>query len=226
MFAPSVPSRKRTIIEAIANDKPAILQVNDLCFRIPERTLFSNFTARIPAGVTLVCGAEGSGKSALLRLLAGASLADAGDLTLNAANLREQPAAYRRQVFWMDPRSDAFDQVTVDDYFKSLPRRHPQFDEHVLAGAITGLSLAPHLAKQLYMLSTGSKRKVWLAAAFASGATATFLDEPFAALDKASIGFVLKRLEQAASDSSRAWIIANYEAPGEVPLAAIIDLGD
>ena len=76
------------------------------------------------------------------------------------------------------------------------------------------------------MLSTGSKRKVWLAAAFASGAPVTLLDEPFAALDQASIGFVMELLQDAAQHPTRAWVLAHYEAPGEVPLAAIIELAD
>jgi energy-coupling factor transporter ATP-binding protein EcfA2 len=74
------------------------------------------------------------------------------------------------------------------------------------------------------MLSTGSKRKVWLAGAFASGATVTLLDEPFAALDKASIGFVMELLEEAAHHPKRAWVLAHHEAPGAVPLAAIIEV--
>ena len=74
------------------------------------------------------------------------------------------------------------------------------------------------------MLSTGSKRKVWLAAAFASGAAVTLLDEPFAALDKASIGFVLELLGDVAAHTERAWVLADFEAPGKVPLAAILDL--
>ena len=58
----------------------------------------------------------------------------------------------------------------------------------VLQHLIQAFELTPHLEKPLYMLSTGSKRKVWLAAAFASGAAVTLLDQPFAALDKASVG--------------------------------------
>jgi energy-coupling factor transporter ATP-binding protein EcfA2 len=54
----------------------------------------------------------------------------------------------------------------------------------------------------------------------------TLLDEPFAALDKASIGFVLELLDDAAADSTRAWVVADYEAPRGVPLAAEVDLGD
>jgi energy-coupling factor transporter ATP-binding protein EcfA2 len=74
------------------------------------------------------------------------------------------------------------------------------------------------------MLSTGSKRKVWLAAALASGAAVTLLDEPFAALDQASINFVLELLADATEHPTRAWVMADYTAPEGVPLAAIIDL--
>lgn len=171
-------------------------------------------------------GGDGSGKTTLLRLLAGELPAHAGHLQVDDVRLDDQPAAYRQQVFWADPRSDAFDQMTPADYFKSLHRLHPRFDDQVLADLIEGLSLAPHLDKFVYMLSTGSKRKVWLAAAFASGAAVTLLDEPFAALDKPSIGFVRELLKNAAGHPARAWVIADYEAPGDVRLAAIIDLGD
>lgn len=205
---------------------PAVLQVKDLCFRYPQRELFTDWSTRIPPGVTLVRGGDGSGKSTLLRLLAGELPAHAGQLQVNDAHLSNQPIAYRQQVFWADPWSDAFDQMTPLDYFKSVQRLHPGFDEPLLADLIAGLSLEPHLDKHLYMLSTGSKRKVWLAAAFASGAAVTLLDDPFAALDKTSVGFVMALLQEAADHPARAWVIAHYEAPRDVPLAAIIDLGD
>lgn len=205
---------------------PAVLQVTGLCFRYPQRELYADWSARILPGVTLVRGGDGSGKTTLLRLLAGELPADAGHLQVNDARLGDQSAAYQQQVFWADPRSIVFDQVTALDYFKSLPRQYPRYDEQVLGKLIEGLSLALHLNKPLYMLSTGSKRKVWLAAAFASGAAVTLLDEPFAALDKASVGFVLELLEDVADHPARAWVIAHYEAPGDVPLVAVIELGD
>ena len=213
-------------IEYPAITTPAVLQVKGLCFHYPQRELFTDWSARIPPGVTLVRGGDGSGKTTLLRLLAGELPVDSGRLQLNEASLDEQPGAYRQQVFWADPRSEAFDQMTPVDYFESQQRLHPGFDTPLLADLIEGLSLAPHLDKFLYMLSTGSKRKVWLAAAFASGAALTLLDEPFAALDKASINFVMALLKEAANHSARAWVIAHYEAPGDTPLAAIIDLAD
>lgn len=220
-----------TMRESLTIEHPAIatttvLQAQGLFFDYPQRALFADWSARIPPGVTLVRGGDGCGKTTLLRLLAGELPADAGQLQLGELRLDQQPDAYRQQVFWADPRSDAFDQMTALDYFKSVQLLHPGFDEPLLAELIAGLSLAPHLDKFLYMLSTGSKRKVWLAAAFASGAALTLLDEPFAALDKASVGFVMALLEDAADHPARAWMVADYQAPRDVRLAAIIDLGD
>ena len=74
------------------------------------------------------------------------------------------------------------------------------------------------------MLSSGSRRKVWLAAAFASGAALTLVDEPFAALDQASIKVVGELLADAAGDSGRATVIAHYEAPPGLALAMTLDL--
>jgi ABC-type multidrug transport system ATPase subunit len=203
-----------------------LLQADGLYFSYPHRTVFENWSARIGPGVTLVTGGDGRGKSTLLRLFAGDVAASAGQLHINGIDLVRQANAYQAQLFWVDPRSEAFDQLSVRAYFAALPGRHPGVDPQALARLIDGWSLGPHLDKCLYMLSTGSRRKVWLAAAFASNATVTLLDDPFAALDAGSIAFLMTLLEQAASDPARAWILAHYEAPGKVALAATIDLGD
>ncbi len=205
---------------------PIVLQAEGLCFGYPQRELFNGLCVRIPPGVTLVRGGDGVGKTTLLRLLAGVVPPRAGALWINGVALSAQPAGFRQQVFWADPRSDVHDLLTPAHWFKTLPRRFPAFDGQVLDALVDGFGLTPHVDKPLYMLSTGSKRKVWLAAGFASGATLTLLDEPFAALDKASIDLVLDCLHEAAGHPSRAWVVAGYEAPGDVPLAGVIDLGN
>jgi energy-coupling factor transporter ATP-binding protein EcfA2 len=88
-----------------------------------------------------------------------------------------------------------------------------------------GLSLTEHQHKPMYMLSTGSRRKVWFAAAVVCGAPLTLVDEPFAALDKRSIAFVCEVLRAAGQRQDRVWILADHEAPEGVPLAGTIDLG-
>ena len=205
-----------------------ILQANALDFGYHDQKLLSHFTARFPPGITLIRGGDGSGKSTLLRLLAGALPAHSGQLQINGISLQTQAARYKAQVFWTEPRDDAFDQLSVTDYF-DYQRRHfaepAGFDDSILTHVIAGLSLDEHLHKKLFMLSTGSKRKVFMAAAFASGAAVTLLDEPFAALDNISIDFTLRWLEQNAHTGQRAWVIADYVAPPGLSLLQTIDLG-
>lgn len=207
----------------------AVLEVAGLSFHHPgQAALFTHWSRRILPGITWVRGGESRGKTTLLRLLAGELIAQAGDLQINGIFLGNQADAYRRQMFWTHTRSDAFDQVSPLDYLASLGTRYPAFDPDAVAPLLAALSLDEHQHKPLYMLSTGSKRKVWLAAAFACGAPLTLLDEPFAALDKGSIRFVIERLakEVAQPGSKRAWLIADYVVPDGLPLAAVIDLGD
>jgi ABC-type multidrug transport system ATPase subunit len=202
----------------------AVLRVDGLCFRHSDITVFDNFSTCVPPGVTWVGGAEGTGKTCLLMLMGAAIAASAGHLHINGIALADDPSAYRSRVFWADPRSDAFDCVTPVAYWSAVQARYPLFDERLLADLVEGFSLAPHQDKALYMLSTGSKRKVWLAAAFASGAAVTLLDEPFAALDKSSISLLSELLQEAAEHPRRAWVVADYEAPRGVHLAATVQL--
>ena len=203
-----------------------MLHLSHVSFAYPDCVVLRDFSAQLAPGVALVLGGDGRGKTTVLELLAGVLAPDAGRLQLGGVFLDEQPEAYRQQVFWIDPRSAAHDALTVTDFLQSVQRAYPDFDDTVLIEVIDGLSLGPHLHKNLFMLSTGSKRKVWIAAAAASGAKLTLLDGPFASLDQASINYVLQLLTEAASQSTRIWVVADYVAPGDVPLTTLIDLGD
>ena len=172
--------------------------MDGLSFGFGQAPLFARLSVRMGAGVTLVRGGDGRGKTTL----------------------------YRQQVFWVDPQTEAFDPISALAYFNTVQAAYPGFDAAQIPALTQGLSLTPHLEKPLYMLSTGSKRKVWLAAAFASGAALTLLDGPFAALDQPSIAFVLKRLEAAARHPTRIWMVTHYAELGSVPLAGTVDLGD
>jgi len=207
------------------NQTPA-LQVNGLQFSYPGNNLFSNLSLNLSPGITMVMGGDGRGKSTLLRLLAGVLPAQGGQLRINGIDSQIQPANYKVQVFWADPRADEFDQLSVPDYFTLQRRNHIHFDDAVLADVTDGLGLQAHLHKQLFMLSTGSKRKVFLAAAFASGAAVTLLDEPFAALDAPSIGFVMDWLSVAAGQNNRVWVLADYTVPDDLALTQTLDLGN
>ena len=162
----------------------------------------------------------------MVRLLASSLHADSGHLQLKGLILAEAPQAYRDHVFWIDPRTEVMDALSPRAYFETIKAKFPGFSVNSLDALITGLSLDEHVDKSLYMLSTGSKRKVWIAAAIASGAELILIDDPFAALDKPSIRFITQLLQEASKQSTRAWVISGYEAPEGVNLAQLIDLGD
>lgn len=203
------------------------LCIDNLHFSHPQRPLFQGLSARIPAGVSLICGGDGSGKTTLLRLLAGELAADQGDVVLAGTSLASAPEAYRAQVFWHDPRSDALHALSARDWWAALPAHHSRWDAAQLAAHIDGLDLAAHADKPMYQLSSGSQRKVILAAALASSAALTLLDEPLAALDRASIAYLQHALaELAAAPNERAVLVAHYEALPGVALAAVLALPD
>ena len=197
-----------------------------LNFSYPGHPVFINFSTLISAGVTLIQGGDGRGKTTLLRLLAGSLGADSGTLQLAGLTLAEAPQAYRDHVFWIDPRTEDKDALSPRAYFETIKTKFRGFNAHALEAMINGLSLEEHLDKALYMLSTGSKRKVWIAAAVASGAEVILIDDPFAALDKPSIRFITQLLEEASKQSTRAWVISGYEVPEGVNLTKVIDLGE
>ena len=202
----------------------SILDVNGLSFAYRgQPPIASEWSASIGAGVTLLFGEESSGKSTVLRMLAARQPAS-GRLTLAGARLDAEPDIYKRNVFFVDPQTDAFDAVTAVECTSKLKAGDAHFSETSWQALVEGFALAPHLGKKMYMLSTGSRRKVWLAAALASGRALTLLDEPTAALDGASIRFFWRALAEIAEERTRAIVIASASRIDAAPLAGSLEL--
>jgi ABC-type multidrug transport system ATPase subunit len=203
----------------------ARLRVDGLRFAWPDQPpLFDGLSLKLGPGVHLLCGDDGCGKSTLLALLAAERAAQAGALSIAGVSLQLDAVAYRRSVFWIDLHNDAFEQVNAQAAWATLAARYPHFDNALLADLAEAFGLSEHAHKQLYMLSTGSKRKVWLCAAFAAGAPLTLIDQPFAALDGPSIRLLRELLGEASEHPQRAWLLADHETPAGVSLGQVIAL--
>jgi len=202
----------------------SILDVNGLTFAYPgQPPIASRWSASIAVGVAQLFGAAGSGKATVLRVLAARQPAE-GRLTLDGTRLDAEPDTYKRNVFFVDPETNAFDEVTALECMSSLKTGDANFGETRWQALVEGFALAPHLGKRMYMLSTGSRRKVWLAAALASGRALTLLDEPTAALDSASIRFLWRALAEIAEARTRAIVIASAVRIDAVPLSGLMEL--
>ena len=174
-----------------------------------------NLTHQWSAGVNWVCGDEGCGKTTLLRLLAGDVQPISGTVSLPAGG-----------VFLANLQDAVHDQTSVTECWTTLRQRYPNWQEDLQHDLTDALGMTPHLDKRLNMLSAGSRRKVTLIAALASGATVTLLDQPFAALDTVSIQLVLDFLHEASDHTQRAWIVADYEVPHDFRLADVLNLSE
>lgn len=197
------------------------LQVHDLCFAYPGRPLWTGWSHSFAPGLHPVCGGDGEGKTTLLRLLAGQLAPQQGQVLLQLSGdhgLLSPSTAYDAQVFWIDPRQPSLPPpqgLTPAQWLGTLPGRHPCWDAQALQTHVAGWALAPHLNKPFFALSTGTQRKVFMAAALASGAALTLIDEPVAGLDKASVVYLTEALDRLAGDPARVVIVAHYEVlPG------------
>ena len=192
----------------------------------PAPRWLDRLSFQLAPGVTWIGGGEGSGKTTLLQLLAGTLPVGRvqGQLETQGISLQENRRAYQQQVAWLDPRDTAFDLQTARQLFAAQPPHRPHCHPGELQAHTAGLSLEPHLDKALFMLSSGTRRKVLLAAALAALAPVTLLDQPFMALDRPSIDYLLRVLDEASRHASRAWVVADYEAPPGVALSGTVQL--
>lgn len=195
-----------------------LIRVDGLRWSFPqaEQALFQALSFDLPAGVSWLGGDEGRGKTTLLRLLAGQLSPQAGRITIAPGS-----GATGHRVAWHEPAGPARDEQIVQDILKELV---PEAGQGQLPALVAGLSLEPHLGKPLYQLSTGSRRKVFIAATLASPAVLALLDQPFTALDAPSITFLREEFSRRAQHPDRALLVADYQPPEGVPLAARIDL--
>lgn len=194
-----------------------LLSAQGLRVVVHGQVLHEALTFDIGPGLTLVRGGEGRGKTTLLRLLAGLQAPTAGTLQRRTDS-----------IWYPDLTSPADDAVAARDWLARQRAGFPAWRDEVQDALVDAFALQPHVDKPLYMLSTGSRRKVGLVGAAASGAALTLLDTPFAALDAPSRQVLAELLEDAA-DGDRAWVLADHEPPPQlrgVTLAGPVDLGD
>lgn len=200
------------------SDAPALFRADRLGLSLAGQTVLSDLSFAILPGLTLVRGGDGRGKTSLLRLIAGTLQPSTGAL--------HRPAG---TVFFETPSDPAHDPLVARDWLQALRARAPRWRAGVLTPLVEAFGLAEHLDKPMHMLSTGSRRKVGLVAAAASGAALTLLDMPYAALDARSCRVLTQLLAEAADGRDAAWVIADHTLPAglaEGAWAGVVDLGD
>ena len=147
------------------------------------RRILSGVTFALePGGALLVTGANGSGKSSLLRTLAGLSRAAEGRVTWDGETSDDPPFHYLGHRDGLKP------QLTAAENLRFAARwwnRASRSDE--TRDALAELGLAAAAETPVGWLSSGQKRRVALARLLVAPRSVWLLDEPTTGLDASSV---------------------------------------
>jgi ABC-type multidrug transport system ATPase subunit len=179
-----------------------LIEAFELEVETPGRTLFEGLSFSLGVGLAFITGDEGSGKSTLLAILDGARTPDSGSIRCHA-----------RDRYFANPNDPSAQLLTGHQWLQAQSRRFGRWDPALQTHWVERFALAEHVSKELWRMSTGTRRKLGWVAAIACGADLVMLDGPFSALDARSCALGVQVLRQMAQTTTSLWVVADYELP-------------
>ena len=180
-------------------------------------------------GVSALIGTSGSGKSTVLRIIAGLEDAPSFSVTFNG-NCWDGVPAYRRPVSMTLQQPALFPHLTVLDNLKAVPRTRsgslPGTGPIEDAVALFGLEALTR--RKPDALSGGQQQRVALARAFLRPAELLLLDEPLSALDAVARRELAPMVARMCRELQRPVVYVTHSLPEVLQVAdylAILEEG-
>jgi len=190
------------------------------------RQLFKNLDCQLEAGHWLyVAGANGVGKTSLLRMVCGLASIEAGDIFWNGAPIHTQAEAYRQDLCYLGHLNALQESMTVNEnmaFTSALGGIKPEAAQ--IETVLARFGLRGRGRQLVRHLSQGQKRRVALSRLALSPARLWVLDEPYVAMDEAGIQMLADLIAQHLADGGLAVLTSHQRVPvGKVP-AQILEL--
>ena len=194
--------------------KGLILELNDVSYSVADREdpILSNIHLKVPEkGIVLVQGASGSGKSSLLRLLAGVNLPTRGSVFVNEHNLKAIHLSHYRSHLGMSLDDEApFEGTLRENHTFGNPHRSAaQIREVVEVVGLQAfvksqpLGLDTMIYPEGKRLSSTDNKKILLARAILKQPQLLLLEDPLDDLSQEET----KRIIDYLTASSQPWSI-------------------
>lgn len=173
---------------AASNETALISASNLTCIR-EERLLFDRLAIEINAGdIVQVEGPNGSGKTSLLRILAGLSQPYEGEIFYKNELITKSREEFHQNLLYLGHLAGVKGEMTAEENLNFNLTLHGfnvntnEIEDTLALVNLTGFedSLASHL-------SAGQHRRISLARLYKSSASIWILDEPFTAIDKQGV---------------------------------------
>ena len=180
-----------------------MLEVKQLTAIRDERVLFESLSFTIDSGeLVQIEGRNGTGKTTLLRIVAGLGDRDDGDIFWNQESIEANRDAYHQDLLFLGHQTGVKRELTAYEnlrFYISIHSKNPA-DKETIYRALTKVGLAGREDVPVAQLSAGQQRRVALARLWLSDHKLWILDEPLTAIDKQGVkvleALFLKHAEQ------------------------------
>jgi heme exporter protein A len=169
-----------------------MLEVSNLACTRGDHRLFSglNFTLN-PGQIMQIQGANGSGKTSLLRTLCGFITPDEGDIAWRGESIRELDEDYYAELLYLGHLNAIKDELNaLENLHVAAGLSGIELDENEAMIALRRMGLRGREMLPSKVLSQGQRRRVALARLLVSDAKLWILDEPLTALDVGAVALV------------------------------------
>jgi phospholipid/cholesterol/gamma-HCH transport system ATP-binding protein len=193
-----------------------------------EREVFRSLGCRFPrAAMSVILGGSGSGKSTILRLIAGLVQPQAGEIVVDGEQVTELSEgglrAVRQKIGMMFQGGALLDALTVFDNLALPLREHTRLDEREVATEVhrrldsVGLSDVDGLLPG--QLSGGMVKRVALARALMLNPVILLCDEPFSGLDPISARRIETLLVGIQRERGMTTVMVSHSVPSTMRIA-------
>ena len=169
-----------------------MLQASNLeCVR-GERRLFAGVSFRLAGGEMLhVQGANGSGKTSLLRMLCGLTPAAAGEVRWRGQAIGRLAEEFRGELCYLGHHNAIKEELTpLENLLAAAALAQESLDEDAALDALEQVGLHGRADLACRYLSQGQKRRTALARLVHEKRALWVLDEPYVALDPGAVELV------------------------------------